>query len=235
MSKIFFFLNSNTRFSIYYNFFQFFRLQLKYNRNVPEPKSILKPIDQRIPLPQSNSPVKDQISTSRMNLLNALNKAKSQQSIQPVKKSKSPASNSSSSPTVSEKNYSGKSTDGSSTSKMIEDEDEEFKARQIIQNQEMFLRLFNLYTPDKVEEIKARRSERRRRNVTSTEKVDFHYGRIENYDQQKQIKKKTSIMYSPPATRVSKKKKRVIDTTSTMKGTLKCNNCKNSTSKYFIL
>lgn len=163
-----------------------------------------------------------------MNLLNALNKAKTQQALQPVKKEKSPDSTVSSSPPLSE-NMSEKSL--GSSQKLEDDEDEELKARQIIQNQEMFLRLFGLYTHEKVQEMRSRRRERRRRNVTSTEKIDFHYGRIDYYDPKVQAKKKTSIMYSPPATRALKKK-RITDTTyttSTIKSKL-CNTCQTATS-----
>lgn len=42
-----------------------------------------------------------------------------------------------------------------------------------------FLLKFGLYTLEMSEKLKTRRPERRRRNVQSTEKTDFHYGQIE--------------------------------------------------------
>lgn len=220
-------------------FYTIYSLHLKYDRkdnslSKDRPKSLLKPVEQRMAQITPKSPAKDHISTSRMNLLNALNKAKSQQSIQPIKKEKSPDSTASSSPPISE-HLSEKSL-RPSLQKMEDDEDEELKARQIIQNQEMFLRLFGLYTHEKVQEMRSRRRERRRRNITSTEKIDFHYGRIDYYDPKMQAKKKTSIMYSPPATRALKKK-RITDTTystSTTKSKL-CNTCNIASSEYNIV
>ena len=46
-------------------------------------------------------------------------------------------------------------------------------------NQEEFLALFKLITPQVAESLKLRRSERKRRNCTKNEKTDFHYG---NFD-----------------------------------------------------
>lgn len=47
-------------------------------------------------------------------------------------------------------------------------------------DQESFLLRFGLYTHEMRERIRTRRPERRRRNVQSTEKTDFHYGHIES-------------------------------------------------------
>lgn len=46
-------------------------------------------------------------------------------------------------------------------------------------NQEEFLALFNLITPEVAESLKLRRSERKRRNCTKNEKNDFHYGKFD--------------------------------------------------------
>lgn len=46
-------------------------------------------------------------------------------------------------------------------------------------NQEEFLGLFNLITPEVAESLKLRRSERKRRNCTKNEKNDFHYGKFD--------------------------------------------------------
>lgn len=46
-------------------------------------------------------------------------------------------------------------------------------------NQEEFLSLFNLITPEVAESLKLRRSERKRRNCTKNEKNDFHYGKFD--------------------------------------------------------
>lgn len=46
-------------------------------------------------------------------------------------------------------------------------------------NQEEFLSLFKLITPQVLESLKLRRSERKRRNCTKNERTDYHYG---NFD-----------------------------------------------------
>lgn len=46
-------------------------------------------------------------------------------------------------------------------------------------NQEEFLALFKLITPQVLESLKLRRSERKRRNCTKNERTDYHYG---NFD-----------------------------------------------------
>lgn len=45
--------------------------------------------------------------------------------------------------------------------------------------QEMFLRLFQLFTPIMLVQMQQRRSKRKRRTVHNNERADFHYGRIE--------------------------------------------------------
>lgn len=43
---------------------------------------------------------------------------------------------------------------------------------------ESFLKLFGLFSKDHIKSTQGKRKERRRRNVQSTEKVDFHYGNV---------------------------------------------------------
>lgn len=47
---------------------------------------------------------------------------------------------------------------------------------------EAFMRVFGLCTQNYYTFLKQRRSERKRRNVTSTEKRDFHYGKLDLYE-----------------------------------------------------
>lgn len=60
----------------------------------------------------------------------------------------------------------------------LPDEDEEPTTL----GKEAFMRVFGLCTQNFYTYLKARRSERKRRNVTSTERRDFHYGKLDLYE-----------------------------------------------------
>lgn len=78
--------------------------------------------------------------------------------------------------------------------------------------QPMFLRYFGLLTLDESKALATRKTERKRRSCNSTERKDFHYGKIDYYEQQlshiaRRRVNKRPILYSPPATRGVKKRK----------------------------
>uniref|UniRef100_A0A1Q3FWF7 PHD-type domain-containing protein n=1 Tax=Culex tarsalis TaxID=7177 RepID=A0A1Q3FWF7_CULTA len=74
-----------------------------------------------------------------------------------------------------------------------------------------FLRYFGLLTLDESKALATRKTERKRRSCNSTERKDFHYGKIDYYEQQlshiARRRNKRPILYSPPATRGVKKRK----------------------------
>uniref|UniRef100_A0A182MYJ5 PHD-type domain-containing protein n=1 Tax=Anopheles dirus TaxID=7168 RepID=A0A182MYJ5_9DIPT len=80
--------------------------------------------------------------------------------------------------------------------------------------QASYLRYFGLYTPDEAKALKERKRERKRRSCYSTERKDFHYGKLDYYEQQQQYQvaratkrqNQRPILYSPPVA-VAKKRK----------------------------
>lgn len=72
---------------------------------------------------------------------------------------------------------------------------------------EPFLRLFGLYTHTYCQYLRKRRTERRRRNCTSTERGDFHYGRLDLFERQYKNRGKREFLYSPPATRAKRQRR----------------------------
>uniref|UniRef100_A0A182Q584 PHD-type domain-containing protein n=1 Tax=Anopheles farauti TaxID=69004 RepID=A0A182Q584_9DIPT len=77
-----------------------------------------------------------------------------------------------------------------------------------------YLRYLGLYTPEEAKALKERKRERKRRSCYSTERKDFHYGKLDYYEQQQQYQvaraakrqNKRPILYSPPVA-VAKKRK----------------------------
>ncbi|XP_017467749.1 PREDICTED: uncharacterized protein LOC108360099 [Rhagoletis zephyria] len=63
--------------------------------------------------------------------------------------------------------------------------------------QEMFLRLFQLFTPTVLVQMQQRRSKRKRRSVHNNERADFHYGRIEYGSYPPPEKKRKAFLLSP--------------------------------------
>ncbi|XP_055586500.1 uncharacterized protein LOC129739129 isoform X2 [Uranotaenia lowii] len=77
--------------------------------------------------------------------------------------------------------------------------------------QPTFLRFFGLLTLDESKALANRKTERKRRSCNSTERKDFHYGKIDYCEQQSihiaRRRNKRPILYSPPSTRGVKKRK----------------------------
>lgn len=72
--------------------------------------------------------------------------------------------------------------------------------------QEKFLRLFDLCTPAQTAYLMNRRPQRKKRVCTSTERMDYYYGKFELFE--KQFSKRNSkrhFLYSPPATRAKRR------------------------------
>uniref|UniRef100_A0A182T520 PHD-type domain-containing protein n=1 Tax=Anopheles maculatus TaxID=74869 RepID=A0A182T520_9DIPT len=83
--------------------------------------------------------------------------------------------------------------------------------------QDAFLRYFGLHTPEEAQALKERKRERKRRSCYSTERKDFHYGKLDYYEQQQRYvayqavrasrcTHQRPILYSPPVA-VAKKRK----------------------------
>uniref|UniRef100_A0A182LYE0 PHD-type domain-containing protein n=1 Tax=Anopheles culicifacies TaxID=139723 RepID=A0A182LYE0_9DIPT len=80
--------------------------------------------------------------------------------------------------------------------------------------QDSFLRYLELHTPEEAKALKERKRERKRRSCYSTERKDFHYGKLDYYEQQQQYQvvrasKRTHqrpVLYSPPVAAVKKRK-----------------------------
>lgn len=68
-----------------------------------------------------------------------------------------------------------------------------------------FLKQFYLYTHSYSKYLNSRRTERKRRSCTSTEKTDFHYGNWALWEQKNAQRKKGQYLCSPPAKRVAKR------------------------------
>ncbi|XP_053948063.1 uncharacterized protein LOC128856773 isoform X1 [Anastrepha ludens] len=73
--------------------------------------------------------------------------------------------------------------------------------------QEMFLRLFQLFTPTVLVQMQQRRSKRKRRTVHNNERADFHYGRIEYGSYPPPEKKRKAFLLSPQIKRVLQSKR----------------------------
>jgi hypothetical protein len=160
------------------------------------------------------------ISNSRMNLLQALNKAKSEKLAPkpaPSPDEKQPEA----APVRSRQEKLPKSKSTSPAPSSMNDSDERssigsapiVEAEPPIEEKELtkegFLKLFGLHTIEYANYLKTHKFSKRRRNNKATEKADFHYGvnAYEFYKQQAKSKKrinKKSILYSPPITRKRK-------------------------------
>lgn len=71
--------------------------------------------------------------------------------------------------------------------------------------QEGFLRIFGLFTPAHAAYMMNRRPQRKKRQCTSTERGDFHYGKFELFEKQFANKRQRQFLYSPPATRAKRR------------------------------
>lgn len=72
-------------------------------------------------------------------------------------------------------------------------------------SKEKFLRYFGIFTQEYSNHLKSRRSQRKRRNCTSTNRMDFHYGKFELFERQFTKRSKNQFLYSPPATRAKRR------------------------------
>lgn len=92
--------------------------------------------------------------------------------------------------------------------------------------QPAFLKFFGLLTLEESKALATRKTERKRRSCNSTERKDFHYGKIDYYEQQihhiTRRRNKRPILYSPPSTRGIKKRKHFdLIASSTTAGTVR--------------
>lgn len=174
-------------------------------------QSLLKPKAERLSNPKEEkkenlaAPSNQRISLIRLKLKQALNKAKDendnklatpQNAVKPKTKAESPEVTSSS-------QSSNASADNLSDLMEMSDDKES-----TILGKEAFLRLFGLYTHTYSDYLKTRRSTRKRRNCTSTERGDFHYGRFDLFERQYSNKRnKCQFLYSPPATRAKRQRR----------------------------
>lgn len=95
---------------------------------------------------------------------------------------------------------------------------------------EPFLRVFGLYTHTYYDYLKMRRSERKRRNCTSTEKRDFHYGKIDILFERQSTKNKRVFLKSTPEPRpaITKAKRKKLDSSKKPKIEPKSNSSSSS-------
>lgn len=95
---------------------------------------------------------------------------------------------------------------------------------------EPFLRVFGLYTHTYYDYLKMRRSERKRRNCTSTEKRDFHYGKIDILFERQSTKNKRVFLKSTPEPRpaITKAKRKKLDSSKKPKTEPKSNSSSSS-------
>ncbi|XP_021694756.1 uncharacterized protein LOC110674775 [Aedes aegypti] len=214
-------------------------------RPVPKlPEIDCSPVKQEEDYEPEELPATVAIKKSRMNLLQALNKAKnssltlSQPSEDPPKagfatrqkgmvktrsdplpgsRSKRPSSGASSDSSPNSRSstpLSVKASDDSSVDRApmpIEEYCEPQPTDIAELEQPVFLKFFGLLTLDESKALATRKTERKRRSCNSTERKDFHYGKIDYYEQQishiARRRNKRPTLYSPPSTRGVKKRK----------------------------
>ncbi|XP_065077433.1 uncharacterized protein Lint-1 [Ochlerotatus camptorhynchus] len=216
-------------------------------RPIPKlPEIACSPIKQEDEYEPQELPATVAIKKSRMNLLQALNKAKnssltqSQPEVQskpvvtafvtrqkgiiktrsdplPGSSSKRPSSGASSDSSPNSRSstpLSVKASDDSSVDRapMPIEEYLEYQPLDIDElEQPVFLKFFGLLTLEESKALTTRKTERKRRSCNSTERKDFHYGKIDYYEQQMthitRRRSKRPILYSPPSTRGVKKRK----------------------------
>lgn len=179
---------------------------------LPEPKQQTQPQTQ----PQQSQSI-NPINLVRMRLSAALCKAKDEQSIQNRIKTDSPdtvPSSSSSPPPVTQTLTvkcsttplsSSQSSNDDSPISMEMDSPCQGEVDPSEMEQENFLRLFNLFTPAQTTLILNRRPQRKKRVCTSTERMEYYYGKYELFEKQFKKGSKRQFLYSPPATRAKRR------------------------------
>lgn len=210
------------------------------------PEMVCSPIKQEEEYEPQELPATVAIEKSRMNLLQALNKAKNSSLTQgkpevqskpvvtafanrqkgitktrsdplPGSGSKRPSSGASSDSSPNSRSstpLSVKASDDSSVDRVPMPIEEYFEYQPIDIDeleQPVFLKFFGLLTLEESKALATRKTERKRRSCNSTERKDFHYGKIDYYEQQMthitRRRNKRPILYSPPSTRGVKKRK----------------------------
>lgn len=143
------------------------------------------------------------ISLSRLRLSAALCKAKDENKGQQTQ-NRMETTSPDTTPTLTVKcneSSSPQSSNGSSVE--IEPMKDEEDAADL--GQEGFLRIFGLFTPAHAAYMMNRRPQRKKRQCTSTERGDFHYGKFELFEKQFANKRQRQFLYSPPATRAKRR------------------------------
>lgn len=183
-------------------------LKLQQQKKQAAPPAPAPPKDESRPQ-QSVNP----INLVRMRLSAALCKAKDEQSQQNRIQTESPETTaSSSSPPVTETltvkcsptplSSSQSSNDSSPASTEMESVCEVDPSEM---EQDKFLGLFNLFTPTKMAYMINRRPQRKKRVCTSTERMDYYYGKYDLFEKQFTKRNKRQFLYSPPATRAKRR------------------------------
>lgn len=179
-------------------------------------ESLLKPKAERLPVVKEEKkpgPITDaeqKINLIRLKLKQALTKAKNENDIKlatPQKLVTKPKIKSVSPETTTSSSSSSQSSNASADnlSDLVELSDDK---EPTVLGKEAFLRLFGLYTHTYSDFLKTRRTARKRRNCTSTERIDFHYGRFDLFEKQYANKRnKQQFLYSPPATRAKRQRR----------------------------
>lgn len=209
------------------------------SRKQTKQESLLKPKAERLSLPKEDTdnviprsvvnegesvskPSQQPINIGRMKLKEALKKARSEGTLIPpntmpaipakrTKEQKTPSPDMKTRAQKSKSRSKSRSpTSSDDTFEYPELPPEEVEATEL--SKEPFLRLFGLYTHAFSNYLKTRRMERRRRNCTSTERGDFHYGRLDLFEKQHSRKGNRQFLYSPPATRAKRRRATVITT-----------------------
>lgn len=189
--------------------------------------SLLKPKEERISLPKeeqteksTSSPAQAAINLSRQKLKEALFKAKGKkdESKQILIKAKSASpepmrsASNKSSDTVPALSSSQSSSSSSSEDIYEAVGNSHENGNTTALDKESFMRVFGLCTHSYSQYMTRRHTKRKRRNCTSTERGEFHYGRLDLFEKQYANKRnKRQFLYSPPATRAKKQRRAFSD------------------------
>lgn len=182
----------------------------------PKQESLLKPKAERIQLPAeektaSSQPAAPQINVSRLKLKEALFKAKIKKTSpeKPAKKSKSASPERVKQPPKTMTTCKSSSASSEDIFEAIDWSKEEEQPIEL--GKEAFMRLFGLFTHSHSHYLSKRRTERKRRNCTTTEHRDYYYSKLELFERQYAKHNKRQFLYSPPATRAKKQQRVATD------------------------
>lgn len=209
-------------------------------RQLPKQESLLKPKSERISLPKEvkeNPKPGPQINMSRLKLKEALFKAKIKKLSpeKPVKKSKSISPEAVCAKNVKSPVIETSQSSSASSEDIFESIDwakEEEQPTEL--GKEAFMRIFGLYTHTYSHYLIKRRTERKRRNCTSTEHRDYYYSKLELFEKQYAKRSKRQFLYSPPATRAKKQRRVNSDGELIVNNTNSNNNGRTNTDKVCV-